>query len=753
MYLSDYAFFTFTTAIIVFLMLIGIQEHIDSYTNWGKKIHTRLQKKLTTEEPIVETTSVRYEPPSKLRAEEIKQHVIKLHSKKQNDTKIMIAIPTHDRKGYTKFNADVIRLYHKIPSEQLFIFDDCSTQYGEKELREWYGPDINYFPCTKKLLADSNIRRMFKYFSTSNYDIIFSVDSDTLFQKQWRSFILDNINKTDGMMSLYHSAANWHQTYGCDDVLCKKKSLGSAGSVMRKDVVIKMLKVNKNGKKAGEKNFDWGFVEYFKKKGIKMFVPEKSLMFHYGRKGQNNKCGTYWDFAKDFDRSKMPKWIQKNMLKFENCDAKPNDILPSPSVVIDKPRTMWTVWYGDSIPFMYQIALKSMKKLYDVKTFKVNDDTINEIILQLVDIHPISTWKKFVYKIKNSKFPGPHYSDFLRIALIYLYGGIYSDFDALWIKELPPFKLLMVDKPSNGVIGGYPKNEWLRKILYMMPSGYDPQAWNSIIHAGKDSLLVKSMNSMNKDEFTFIHYKEMYTVGWTEAEKYYKTPYSQLKQVTMGYQLHMFGKMTELTKNTLPVKDSLYMNTIRDIGIEIPEHCKTPYTGPMATNFKSMVTILNGLRAPWKMHAGNILFWYRDCSLPNDDMDISIDLEWFRNNKAVLGKQLKEAGWHMRESFGHINSVGYEEAWIRNGKKCDLFSVKRVDNKYTSGLTINGNVNECSYTSNTTVLEKWGDLVIKVPAPIENVLTQFYGSDWRTPDNKYVWDKTPFQKGRWCYKN
>ena len=173
----------------------------------------------------------------------------------------------------------------------------------------------------------------------------------------------------------------------------------------------------------------------------------------------------------------------------------------------------------------------------------------------------------------------------------------------------------------------------------------------------------------------------------------------------------------------------------------------------MATNFKSMVTILNELSAPWKMHAGNILFWYRDCSLPNDDMDISIDLEWFRNNKAVLGKKLKEAGWSMRESFGHINSVGYEEAWIRNGKKCDLFSVKRVDNKYISGLTINGNVNECSYTSNTTVLEKWGDLIIRVPAPIENVLTQFYGSDWRKPDNKYVWDKTPFQEGRWCYKN
>ena len=232
-----------------------------------------------------------------------------------NGTKIMIAIPTHNRKGYTKFNADVIQKYHKIPSEELFIFDDCSTQYGEKELREWYGPDINYFPCTKKLLADSNIRRMFKYFSTSNYDIIFSVDSDTLFQSNWRSFILDNMNKTDGMMSLYHSAAKWHQTYDCDDVLCKKTSVGSAGSVMTRDVVTKMLKNNKN------KAFDWGFVDYFKKKGINMFVPLQSIMFHYGKQGQNNGCDTQ-EVARNFNRTVLPEWIKAGLsIFYDKCSS------------------------------------------------------------------------------------------------------------------------------------------------------------------------------------------------------------------------------------------------------------------------------------------------------------------------------------------------------------------------------------------------------------------------------------------------
>ncbi len=323
MFLSDFVFFTVTIFLFVILGLFASWEHIDGYVDWNKKVHNNLKKTLDDD---VETKliDVRYKPPVlTVNPEEIKQHVIKLHSEKPKGSRIMIAIPTHNRKGYTKFNADVIRLYHNISSEQLFIFDDCSTQYGEKELREWYGPDINYFPCTKKLLADSNTRRMFKYFSTSDYDIIFTVDSDTLFQSNWRSFILDNINKTGGgMMSLYHSSASWHKTYDCDTVLCKKHSLGAAGSVMTRDVVIKMLKNNKN------KAFDWGFVGYFKKIGQKMFVPEKSIMFHYGKQGQNNGCNTQ-EVAKDFQRYLLPKWIQNSLVHFFDKCSSPNIIVPN----------------------------------------------------------------------------------------------------------------------------------------------------------------------------------------------------------------------------------------------------------------------------------------------------------------------------------------------------------------------------------------------------------------------------------------
>jgi hypothetical protein len=176
-----------------------------------------------------------------------------------NVINIMIAIPTYNRFGYTKFHAEVIRNYHKIPANELYVFDDCSTEYGENELREWYGNDINFFPCKKRLKSDANIRRMFEYFATSEFDIIFSVDTDIIFQKNWKKFIVDNIDSTDGVMSLYHSNAPHHKTDNCNNHLCEKKSMGSAGTVMKKSIVKKMLKSHKGSL------FDWGFVSIFRK--------------------------------------------------------------------------------------------------------------------------------------------------------------------------------------------------------------------------------------------------------------------------------------------------------------------------------------------------------------------------------------------------------------------------------------------------------------------------------------------------------
>ena len=88
--------------------------------------------------------------------------------------KIMIGIPVHDRQGYVSFSSKVLARYNHVDPNDIFVFDDASTEYDEKKLREWYGKDIKYFRSSKRLGADANTRRLFTYFSESDYDIRFA---------------------------------------------------------------------------------------------------------------------------------------------------------------------------------------------------------------------------------------------------------------------------------------------------------------------------------------------------------------------------------------------------------------------------------------------------------------------------------------------------------------------------------------------------------------------------------------------------
>jgi hypothetical protein len=304
----------------------------------------------------------------------------------------------------------------------------------------------------------------------------------------------------------------------------------------------------------------------------------------------------------------------------------------------------------------------------------------------------------------------------------------------------------MIDEPSNGVLGGYPKNKWLYNVLKSMPTAYDPNSWNSI----GASLLKKSLNKLpDTSEFTFIKYKEMYTVGWTEAKQYYSRSHEELRPVNMGYQLHMFGKMTKLNQNNIPVKNSLYANVIRDAGIDI---CNTHPNGIMWDTFQNMINILNTLDAPYNLHGGTLLSWYRDCSLGGQDIDLTLELDWFSTNNDKLKQRLLNNGWRIERIFGTIGKAGYEEAWLKNNIKVDLFSQALVNGKYTNGLTVGDITYPCMIDKDGTLTYRWGNLNISIPVPIEKALKSLY-NDWKTPAKKYVWYIDPFKRGNQCTKD
>jgi hypothetical protein len=90
------------------------------------------------------------------------------------------------------------------------------------------------------------------------------------------------------VVSLYNSAS--HRAYYCDDDVCIKRTVGSAGSVFCRSVVsglLDSLTLDSTGviKVGGGDGFDWGFSRYFEQHHLPIFVLNRSMAAHFGQIG------------------------------------------------------------------------------------------------------------------------------------------------------------------------------------------------------------------------------------------------------------------------------------------------------------------------------------------------------------------------------------------------------------------------------------------------------------------------------------
>ena len=91
-----------------------------------------------------------------------------------------------------------------------------------------------------------------------------------------------------GVVSLYNSVT--HRAYYCDDDVCIKHVVGSAGSVFCRSVVQGILDavvLDTRGvvKVGGGEGFDWGFSRFFKENHVPVFALNESMAAHFGQVG------------------------------------------------------------------------------------------------------------------------------------------------------------------------------------------------------------------------------------------------------------------------------------------------------------------------------------------------------------------------------------------------------------------------------------------------------------------------------------
>ena len=189
-----------------------------------------------------------------------------------------VAIPTRDRIGYVQLTSSALR--GTFPSEDVWIFDDQSTEYSTAELQRWYGT-AHVWQSATHLKADAMSRHILEWFLTSTYDVLVLMDSDLIVAPTWLSALRTGLREASGLLSLYRSGAPQHRSLSCGDVLCRQPSMGNAGTVWRRALAARML----SEVSARDGGFDWSWSEWCTAQKVPMEALKASAVLHIGMHG------------------------------------------------------------------------------------------------------------------------------------------------------------------------------------------------------------------------------------------------------------------------------------------------------------------------------------------------------------------------------------------------------------------------------------------------------------------------------------
>jgi len=196
--------------------------------------------------------------------------------------------------------------------------------------------------------------------------------------------------------------------------------------------------------------------------------------------------------------------------------------------------------------------------------------------------------------------------------------------------------------------------------------------------------------------------------------------------------------------------------------LEVIPSCKN-IAGPTSESdvvrwevLRKVVTIFQAAGVPYYLTDGSLLMLVRECNLGTSDMDIAVDLDWWRKagNQEKLIAAMYSIGLKPLRTFGTLSSFGYEEAWsTREGLKLDIFSTDVVvKGERRGGMWVNGVPYPCIVKVSSFVSYQWWDIQVRLPYPLEPALISMYGTDY-TVRKPWRWATSPFETGYCRYNN
>ncbi len=186
-------------------------------------------------------------------------------------------------------------LHRMLPSANILIYDDASTTIDHRITLKHFPKARIFRSNAPSGRADYAIHRSMQlYLSQTDQKYVVLTDSDLIFDKSLPEVALDLADQTDGFWSFFNTAN--HTGVIADQIWLIKNSVGSAGSVFRRDVAESVL-----ANVPVSNRYDWDWSNYLKFKNIRLLCTRRSYIQHLGFfEGQNSSL-TSGDFGLNFE--------------------------------------------------------------------------------------------------------------------------------------------------------------------------------------------------------------------------------------------------------------------------------------------------------------------------------------------------------------------------------------------------------------------------------------------------------------------
>ena len=202
---------------------------------------------------------------------------------------------TYNRKEVLERTIVSLTQVKNIEDVDIFIFDDCSTEYTKEDLKKMIPFAKQIVVRENNLRADRNMYQIHQDYINSNYDILLQVDSDVIFHKNFIEIIKSILSTQTKypVFSLYNSSnhpfVENRNPLEINKIIFKEKhSIGGICVLFTDKNILKNI-LDNIPKERKSFAYDWYWSHKLQEKGTPVMVSEQSFLQHIGVEGQNNK--------------------------------------------------------------------------------------------------------------------------------------------------------------------------------------------------------------------------------------------------------------------------------------------------------------------------------------------------------------------------------------------------------------------------------------------------------------------------------